>query len=135
MLVAVLKHSKYLSSVDENCERHKKSELFFIIANILVAYQEMMYFTIDEETGERIPKSTAGPYQPLTELTEDSDLSKDLAEIGDIALDYLLGNETQESQPKPDVATMPQPEQRTHDSFNDIIIQTADQPNPFSGEV
>lgn len=94
----------------------------------------MMYYTIDEETGERIPKSLAGPCQPPAEFTDESDFTKDLAELGEIAnLNYLLSDSpTQDCQSKTD-STLQQPEQPSHNNINDIIIQTADQPNPFSG--
>ena len=59
----------------------------------------MLYFTIDEETGERIPKQGVAPVTdkllqvPASLYTaEDTDLSKELAELGEIA-DFLEENQ------------------------------------------
>ena len=59
----------------------------------------MLYFTIDEETGERIPKQGVAPVidkllqEPATLYTaEDTDQSKEHAELGEIA-DILEENQ------------------------------------------
>lgn len=101
----------------------------------MLSLQEMLYFTIDEETGERIPNPSAGPYQPPSEFT-DSDLSKELAELGEIDdLSYLLGEEpkpqARETNTQMYVNTQePTPQPRTHHDYNVII---AGQPSP--GEI
>ena len=92
--------------------------------------QESLYFTIDQETGERIPRQSAGPYQPPAEFTEDTDLSKELAELGELT-NWDYEEPVPEQQQIPDYHTVQQ--QPVKDNFNDIIIQTDDKPNPFSG--
>jgi len=61
--------------------------------------QEMLYFTIDEETGERIPKQTQSDKDlPPPQYPGDSDLSKELAELGEIA-DFLEENQQDNTTP------------------------------------
>lgn len=55
----------------------------------------MLYYTIDEETGERIPKQNVDKSMPVPAYTEDIDLSKELAELGEIA-DFLGENQSNE---------------------------------------
>lgn len=59
----------------------------------------MLYFTIDEETGERIPKQTQSDKDlPPPQYPGDSDLSKELAELGEIA-DFLEENQQDNTTP------------------------------------